>query len=524
MKRILIAILILLNTSFLFSDQTFESISATPNNIFYGVPVQIKIVEHNLPTDFYISIGNGSTWTQLSNTFGWGNEFSPSGTFNWTPDSIYNNVHFGIHTGNRNSETFTSLPTDFSDNTFTINRSSITFNPIDSIWLNDVFYISWNSNESELPENILLEYKLNSSNSWTEIGNIKKSDNSINFSNYNINEDVTFRLTYYGSEYGYELGSVSSTFYPSILNIVNQQEIENNIWGDNQEIEINLEKINISEYNFIKVYIDNILIDSIEYNRNSLTYTTSKNKDEHKILEFYDKSGNLLNALNIYSENKYFEISPLNNANYKQYEIVEFNWSYSNHFDKVKVELIRNSSTISEILHYNWNLTDKYNYRIQENDTNLTFKFFVDDNITFYDKDVSDIKIVDHCKENELYYIIDSLLIDISKLNGLVDSLSNIENDTIIISIIKDIPLNVEDEKLYSLKEMENLQVINNTIQIPNDNISHIMIYNILGQIVLEQSGIEINNPINIENLDSGIFVLYLFDFSNNVHIYRFLK
>lgn len=516
-KNLTILTILLLNSNNLFSEQSFSQVSANTKNVYYGVSTSMTIVETGIPTDFYVSIGSGTIWNQISNTFGWGQYYSPSGTFTWTPDIVLNDVMFGIHTGDRNSGTFTTNPTDESDVNFNVLRSSLTFTEMSQIWYDDIFYFTWDADYSTLPTDLIFQYIIIPSGTWTTIDTINITSGAISFHNKNIMENVKFRFTYKGSEYGYPVGKTETITYvePSLI-ITNKSEIIERIWDDNTNINLILSSNNLSYYYNLNVYEINqngtIKVGEISKLDSIFTYKTNMEYTGNTTLEIRTPWGVLLEQITFQVKYKYFEISPLD-FTYSVNDIIEFYWSYSDNFEITKINIQRNSNTMYEVLNLNWNLSiNEYKYPIQKSDTTLTFKFTVTDNYDTLIVYSNPIFISEHCTSDSLQLIIEKQIEYIDSLENMIE---NYEPEYIyyLISIVKDIPNSVESEDTVSVNGINQLNVINGIIELNAGLITHLYVADINGSILYENINMGwYDGYLDVSGYITGVYFIVTFE------------
>ena len=509
MKNFLLTIF-LLSTTIGLSDQTFVNESAILEEVYYGVPIDIEIVSHDVPTDFYVSLSSGTTWQQISSTWSWFSGGNSGRTFTWTPTFLASSLELGIHTGLRNSGTFSTSPTDISDEVFDVQASSITFNELPNIWYKDVFYLAWESNKNELPEYLELQYKF-TSGTWVTIDTISSKLNGISYSNDNIKEDVEFRLTYLGNERGYNLGSVSSTYLEQSLVITNKSDIESVIWGDNQNITIEFDTERVSEYTYLTLSDGNNTLRTISHLENSITYTTADDFTGLTSLYFLNEDGDILDSVNIESRNKYFEISPLTGDNYFIGETIPFVWSFSDDYDLVKVEININSTSYTQY-HNDWELVRNYNYSVRQGTEDISFRFTVNDGVTQIINEIGPIQIGNLCKAD--FYR--------AKADSLQYVIDNFEPEYIFSLIIRDIATNIEIEDEITVNSIGYAQIINDQIVIDSDNITHLYIVNNLGEIVYSKEEIYVHSNISVDVLNNGLFIIVYLE--NNLDVPKYLK
>ena len=337
----------------MFADQTFVSESAILENVYYSVPVDVTVQESNSPTDFYVSVGSGTFWEQFSTEYDWG-DFNPANTIRWTPTELYNGVYLGIHTGVRNSGTFTAQPTDLSDVAIVVQTGSVTLTGPEEVWYDDIFYYSWVADRSTLPEELIFEY--NSGSGWVALDTLSiQTINGVTVHNEFAHTDYSVRLTYLGSAYGVTLSEWSSTFNPYSFEITNRDYIENTLFDDGEAITIEYAKERLSEYTHVTAKVDGRVIDIIEYNEVYTLFTTPLKADAVTIISFYDEEGIFITDITIESNHKFFEVSPLTDEEYSVNDVIPFVWSYSDHFDLVSTSVLRNSNTIGhEIINSDW--------------------------------------------------------------------------------------------------------------------------------------------------------------------------
>lgn len=509
MKKLLVAILLMIAIS-AKADQTFVNESAILEEVYYGVPITVEIVEHDFPTDYYVSIGSGTYWEQVSSTFEWGDSRR---FYAFTPTFFTSDVRLGIHIGDRNSGTFSTLPTDSSDAAFEVQGATATFTGLDGIWWDDIFYIEWKLDETKVPDRLILQYREDSS-TWTTLDTINSNISGITLHNEVIDEDCFFRLTYIGDGYGYTLGSTFVEWVDYEFEITNKSEIESKVWGDNQTIVIEYEKDYFSEYTYILVMNNNEVIDTIYYNEYSTTYTTENNFEGTKILYFITEHGDTLDILGIESKNKWFEVSPLTDEEYTVNSNIPFHWSYSNDYELVESYVAKNSSSTYSQINADWELARQYNYAVLQADTTLKFLFIVTDGVTEITRELGPITIHGHCRESEL-------LAEIDVLNGIIDSLENQEPIRILTTIYKDVPTGIETEEEVTINDLNNL-VVNQGWIYYNSNASHIFIVNLLGQVIYEKSGIEVEKDIDVSSYDQGLYVLIAIE-DDEVSYFKFI-
>lgn len=519
MRNLFFLVGLFLSTT-LFADQTFVNESAILEEVYYGVPISVEIIEHDVPTDYFLSVGSGTIWEQISGIGEWGDSRRYE---SWAPSFLASSLKLGIHTGLRNSGTFSTLPTDESDVTFDILGASATFEVLDEIWWDDVFYLGWNLDRTTVPDELILEYR-EASGTWTLLDTISTDYEGISIHNEIIDEDVEWRLTYIGNAYGYEIARTESEYLDYDFEIINQDYIESRVWGDNQIITIEYEKARLSEYTYVLVYLDDEVIDTLFQTDYSSTYMTENDFDGTIELDYVAENGDELATLEISSKNKYFEVSPLTDEEYTVNSNIPFHWSYSDDWDLVETYVKRNSSTTYTTINEDWELARQYNYAVLESDTTLTFMFIVTDGVTEIVREVGPVSIGEHCREDELLREIVILNEEIATLTEIIDSLENREPEYIMVTIIKDVPTGVEDELEIEVNKLTTLVTNGDYIYYPKSGVTHVYIISLTGQIVYEKSGTAIETDISTSELSSGVYILLGISEDNEYDTYKFIK
>lgn len=520
MNKILILLFSIFMIGNLSADQTFDQTTAIPSELYYQVPITLKIIESGSPTDFYVSINNSSTWNSISNTFGWGES---NNSLTWTPNFIQDSLKFGIHTGIRNSNTFSSIPTDSSDQYFSVSSGTINFEMSEtSFWYKDYISIKWNSEKETLPSDLILEMMESSSTFWTVIDtiNIDAIDSLIWYNTKK--EDISLRLTYTGLEYGLVLDSISLSYLNPSLTFTNKTEIENTIYDDSVEVVINFETERITEGQYIAVHIqengNNIEVIHIPYNSNTFSYLTKQKSYTYSEILFYSELGYFLGSVEISSQYKYFEIAPLDDV-YFDNEKIEIDWTSSSHFENVQIEVFKNSNTFSEVLNFEWPLKkNMYSYKILENDSTLRFRLTVKDEYSTISLESKTITIKESCREDEYLEIIKELEGEIEYAYMIIDSLM-FNKDTIYVVLVKDDLTSVEDEIIFNIKNLEVLNIKDGILSW-NEEATHIFISDLSGNIVITSY---MKSEINVSNLANGIYFLVISNGDEN-KVYKFLK
>lgn len=516
----ILTLLLVFTNSNLFSEQSFSQVSANTKNVYYGVATSMTIVETGTPTDFHISVGSGTIWNQISNTFGWGQDFSPSGTFSWTPDTVLTSVAFGLNTGERNSGTFSTLPTDTSDVNFDVLRSSITFSEMSEIWYDDIFYFEWDADYTTLPKNLVFQYREIPSGTWTTIDTFNITSGAITFHNEHIMSDVKFRFTYEGSEFGYPIGETETITYvePSLM-ITNKSEITNKVWDDDTSITMTLESERLSDYYNLSVYkvtqTGLSKIGEISKNDSTFIYQTAFEFTGNTTLQIKTPWGLMLDEVTFQVKHKYFELSPLD-VTYSVNDVVEFYWSYSDNFMLSKIEVERNSNTMYDVLNANWNLaTGEYTYPIKDTDTSFTFKFTVADDYDTLIVYTNPVFITEHCKSDSLKKIIEEQIAYIDSLETMIE---NYEPEYIyyLVSIIKDIPNSVEFDDTTGVTDIEQLTVVDGRVELSAGIITHLYVADVNGNIMYENINMAwYEGFINVSNYSTGVYFIVAFDESD---------
>lgn len=521
----------LISMSVMFADQTFISESAILEDVYYGVPVNVTIVETNNPTDFYVSVGSGTFWEQFSKVYNWG-DFNPSTTITWTPDQLYNGVYLGIHTGVRNSGTFTTTPTDLSDVSIVVQTGSMTITGPEEVWYDDMFHYSWIADISTLPNELILEY--NAGLGWVTLDTVSIKDNDgITIHNTFTKSDYSVRFTYLGSAYGVTLSEWSSTFNPYSFEITNRNVIENTLYDDDEVVVLEYTKQRLSEYTFVVAKINNVPIDTIQYNENSTSFTTPFKQDAITVISFYDEEDVFITDITIESNHKFFEVSYLTDEEYSVNDVIPFVWSYSKHFNLVSTSIHRNSNTIGyETLNSDWELARPYNYAVVEYDTTIIFKFIVTDVFTTIIKETRLIDIVGHCKEGELQVIIDELEKELDSSKTLINSLitkvdsleiyiSEIEPDYVFVTLIKDDINSVEQRFNFTYSKTESVTIINDKIDLGVVNLEHVYVVDVTGK----QYDIQWDQTfVYTANLMSGAYFIVAIDRLGEIWTFKFVK
>lgn len=519
-SMLIVFLLTLINS--IKAEQTLTQISASENSIYYGVPLELTVVEHGTPTDYYVSVLNSGTWTSISNTFGWG-ESSPFKIISWTPSELLTSAKFGIHTGSRNSGTFTSLPTDESDFSFDVQTSSMTLTLIeDNIWFEDLFNFTYTGNLSTLPSRIRFQYKESSSLTWTTLDTLNTSGAGIALFNNIISEDVNFRLTYLGTESEFTLAETGNiTFLSPSMTITNKEELENSIFDDVQNYTVYFETERISEYTKIIVKVASEQGDlgtyTLEHNVTSISLWTPETITSSTTLTFETSYGAFLGEVIINSKNKIFELRPINNI-YQIGSTIEFDWTVTNSFDYTRVEVIKNSGTFSTILNQTWDLNKKYSYEVLKSDTTLQFTFVVDDGVTQLTRTTEKIKIENFCRDEDLLTKIEELNSTIDSLELVIWELETAPEDTIYVVLIKDPSLDVEDEYIVDLKVTETLPVIGGRISLPVFS-EYVYFVDVTGSVVSQYNMIQ---EVPVSHLSAGLYILSSVN-SHEVRFYKFI-
>lgn len=529
MKKLFLMLFILLPIS-AFADQTFDQESGVLEEVYYNVPFEVTITEQNSPTDFYVSVGSGTTWEVVSSTYGWG-DFNPATTVEITLDELYSDVNLGIHTGARNSVTFSVLPTDLSDETFDVNTGSVSFSRGPSaVWYDDIFYYEWDADLSTLPKELLLQYDNGSGWEDLEVIDITKT-NGITIHNEFSFDDYSVRLTYVDLDY--TLAEWSSTYNEYSFEIVNREEIEDKLWDDEDLVEIRYAKERLSEYTYVLAMVDGEVIDTIFYGEEFGTFITPSKVDTETTIEYYTEWGEYITDITIESEHKFFEVSPLTDEEYDVSETIPFTWSYSDHFELVTTAVLRNSNTMgSEVLNSDWELTRAYNYSVVEADSTLLFYFTVTDGHTTITRETRLVTVGGRCREAELEATIGELEREISDLRGTisilrakVDSLeifiSEIEPDYVFVTLIKDVPNGVEEEYTRTYSTLPTLQIIDGKADMAVDNLTHVYIVDTIGR---TYDAIWGGRYLYTDELQENAYFVVAIDAVGDVYTFKFVK
>lgn len=530
-KLFLIVASIVLATGSLFSAQTFDQSSAIQDSIYYGVPAEFMINETGSPTDFYITIGDINSRDTLSRVYGWG-EFNPPKNWIWTPEKVYTNVRLGIHTATRNDTNFSVYPTDSTDIAFDVKRARGTLElREDSIWYNDNFLLNWNIDERTVPNTLILQYRTRTSG-WTTMDTVTVFHGGASFVNTFIEEDVRFRLTYEGSEYGYNIARTDwIEFKNPTMTITNRNDLNRPVvWKDGDTVNIEFETDLVSEYSKILVFVyegrELVKQDTLKYNATSYQYILPSDVTKTTGFVFYTSWDHLLNSILINSENKYFELSPVDEEYTVDQEIL-FDWSASLHFETVQIEVFKNGSQEPIELVKFWDITESFRYVVLNSDTTLQFRFTVEDKYSKLEEFTRVINIVEPCREDELLREIDVLNIQISKMIEIQDSLEaviveleNMPHDTVIVLVIKDITTSVEEEYIINIDELMEANIQDRYVELPSIA-SNIYIIDTKGSLVQEDTWT--NGLYLDDSISSGVYILaYIIE--GKTYIYKFVK
>jgi hypothetical protein len=142
------------------------------------------------------------------------------------------------------------------------------------------------------------------------------------------------------------------------------------------------------------------------------------------------------------------------------------------------------------------------------------------------------VTIVGHCRESAFQLIIDSLENELSKAGGIIDSLStvvdsletvisNIEPDYILVTLIKDVPNNVEIEKEFLYSNIETLTIINNQGDMGVTGLSYVYIVDTTGK---QLDAIWARNFLYTDNLNSGAYFVIAIDENDKIWTFKFIK
>lgn len=575
MKKLLLLItLLLFVTPVLKSNQTFTTDTKTKTDYYYHVPVQLEITETGTPTDFIVgySCDNGVTRTLITpEPIKWGT-FNPTGKILWIPDEITtgNSCGIGIVWGER-GQTLEDydiehvVQADDLSSLFSISPGVISFNQSstsDSLERLGKVNLSFNYEESTLPDKLMIQYKLEGTNTWIDLKEIQ-IDRTKDFMTYTFLNDmfydpsirVKFRITYIedGSGYGYNL---TSTNWKSIkynkLVIANRQSLESTLFNSHEPILINFnEKVNfIDEHNVIQVYgdyLDNVNLNTynglVQYNEMSHSFIPQDHYTGKVKLSFVTGWYDTLTTVTVEVQDKYLTLSPLS-SKYEVNNPVVINWSNSSNFDgKQLIILVSNDGGTSyNVLTSGWNV-DKGPF-IAYFSTPQTVQFILkisDDWTTIQTPPSSPVIIGEVCKEDSLQTVIeglnediDNLLSDITGYNHIIDSLTNIidnyEPEYVMVTLVKDLPTDVTFSTNINVQQLQTLITIDGVVTLNDelfDGKNWIYITNLSGQVVFENQNYMKNTGtlnINVGSYISSLYIVYIISEDNQIKSFKFVK
>jgi hypothetical protein len=521
---------IFLNNIGTLADQSWDQPTGAKGNYYFLVPAKLTVISTGEPTDFYASfLTEELEWKQISPKYGWGVISNPF-SFTWIPDYPIKNTSLGIHTSFRNENTYSIEPTDITDSLVNVIFANAEFFnvPLTYTFYED-YSLYFNYTPNTLPSTIQLEVSYDEI-TWLEFKNVEINNSGqqrIDIFNSLVNvKPIKFRLTYNhsrGKAHNIAITDWISYEYPK-FNIVDKFELEYGIFNDITDFYLTYTKENLNnKRSFVLSYLvtnkDTIFLDTLypsDYTQKISPLDKIKLNDyigEIKVL-YYSAWGELLNTLTLQLDDKYITLnqhSTILNVN----EPVNFNWSNSKHFTKIRIfESNLDSTNVSYYLISNdWSINKDYKV-IKTTPGNFKYLFEVQDGtetLLTYSNTISWVNEY-KCKEDSLQTVIDSLY----------TLIGSIKQDTLIYTILLNESNSIIDETEKTLSEIEFLLVIDNYIRIDfRENLRNVYLADIKG------SFIPINSQRNSIELDVsqysfGTYILFVVTDNLEIKMYKF--
>lgn len=564
--------MLLMSTSYSYSDQTFTTPSQQKTDYYYQVPVDVEITETGTPTDFILGLtyDQGATRELLTPTpVEWGN-FNPTGIIEWIPNQITNGAtcYMDIIWGNRGDMLAqynwqTAQSADDVTVPFQVSPGNIDFISnltYDSIPKLDDFVLTWGYDQSTLPDQLLIQYSLKSTGGWNDLSVVDvdrtNSTQSYTFFNnrfFNDNDQVRFKITYVnGSGNGYPLTITSwkSLKYCGI-DITNRVTLSTAILDNNDIITIELNKEGFTrEDNLIEVYGEyldnenpsfNRWQGTIEFDDNTFSFRPDVDYTGRIRLTFSSVWGEVLDLIVVNVKDKYITMSSLS-SEYDINEPIVIAWSNSDNYDnsKVKIEISLDTGNTYQSIVDDWNVSDGPYATYYGEQANIVFRISASDDYSTSLSVSQLVTIGEPCKEDSLQTVIDGLknenltLSDqVSRLSNQVDSLNLIidkfEPNTVLVTLIKDLRTNVDVTKVIDVNETATVEIQNGSVDL-NDEVfegrNWVYVVNLSGQIVFENQHM-VKGSVFITNVDSyptGVYVIYILNESRGLDTYKFIR
>jgi len=514
-----------------FSNQTFEHKTAYQSKYYFLVPSTLTIVESGEPTDCYLSYSiNDTVWKKTSPVYQWGlgNIYNIS----WVPDVVFNSGFLGLHTSPRNTKDFSVLPTDKTDTLVSVVFADATFiDPIKEYWFLDEFEFKFSYQKNTLPFSVQLQYSYDGV-TWEYYQNIPIDNSGLQsfklINDYIKDNPVKFRLTY-----NHIVGHVHNIaitdwvkYSPSKLNIKNKGYLERGIWDDKTPIQLKFEKVNLSNlfYHDVTVSVvvgsDTITSDILPANTtnftfNVLNYTLTNDYTGKVEILFYAPWGELLNKLTLNYLDKYLTVANLPQI-IQPLDLFYLLWSNSSNFKKISIEQSFNGGEFSKIKD-SWNITSTpYPYSLIKEGL-YTFKITASDEF----ETISTITNVISVES----FMRDSLTLEIQRLNLIIDSLKTIENDSLVIVIIKDEDGNSVGQYDFKRSGIKFLDVEGSSVNLESGEfIKDVFITDYIGNVIYQTKLGSYNFSYDISSYSVGYYFLVVLTDDKNVKIYKFLK
>lgn len=529
-KMVLIGLLMSLTTT--FAGQTFEHTTAYQSKYYFFVPTKLTIVESGEPTDCYLSYSTDSlNWKRVSPIYQWG--LGNIYTINWTPDTVFTSGYLGLHTAPRNTKDFSFDPTDVTDTLIDVVFANAQFiNPITEYWAYDEFEFTFTYEKNTLPSTIQFQYSYDET-TWFDYKNIQ-IDNSGKQSFKVVNEyykdrPVKFRLTYnhrFGQKHNIAITDWVK-YSPSSLKILNKGYLERGVWNDKTLLQLKFQKLHLSNLFFHDVIVtavigtdtitfEKLLANDDDFTFNVLNYTLTNDYTGKVKLLFYTSWGELLNTITLTYLDKYLTVGTL--PMYVQpLQPIYLLWSNSENFTKVLIEESYNGSEFYKVQE-SWNIAStpyptsllkegEYKFRITASDefetlSSTTNSFFVESGFC------------------------DSLELEIERLNLVIDSLSSIDKDSLIIVILKDRENNsVISEVGFRAKDVRTLNVDNSLLNLTSrELIKEFFVSDYIGNVVVQSKVENYTFSVDVSSYLTGYYFLIVLTDDNSIKIYKFLK
>lgn len=544
MKNFLVALLLLISPIFLKAEQTFHGDYRTQDTFFVEKEYPTEILRGIIPSRFYVafSSNDGLTWTTISDTIVWGEEYLFS---SWKPTELTETGRLGIFTEDYITKVWGLTPYDITES-FVVSKGILDNFGFSKPFVNygEGYIVSWTSEPSTLPTTLVIETKT-SSTSWTHYKTI--SNNVTSFTEINENVEPTYyRIT---TPNGIELVTGLIDYVKGSAEFENTLYLENTLFDFERTIEVTgTYDLNVLPKLYVEIQDTLLPVAGVEFTINTFKFPFTHYGTED-IVKFYvmTRDNQILDVLSVNFINKEITLSSLKSEYVVNEGVYLKWWETSNTSWDALIKLYVKYQDGSEVLFKNWELTDgEFTFYFHSPIENISIRAEITDGIDIVSKTSTLFSITDGCQEDLLALEIDSLKkvltlkdsliaskdLEILESSRIIDSLKTqleIVTSTTdsLVFVVTMVETSVKDEIEVALKDIVSIgSVQGDLLMVGGEDITSIYIYDIKGSLVYVDETPIPTEWIDISGLTTGTYIVIYYTLENGFKpsLYKFVR